>query len=441
MTLYGTRSIPGSRAYNRINKRRQIRYNVSSLKVGFVGSGFVAGFHARAIEQVRGLEIAAVTSRTRSKAEAFSKFVQDRGLGAGAVYTSIREMASHVDAIAIYSPNFTRVEVVEEIVDAVKQGAEVKGLICEKPLARNVAEAQRMVALANQAGLNTAYFENQIFMKSIQAQLQQLELQQQTMGPLVLTRSAEEHGGPHEPWFWDPTQQGGGVLSDMGCHSIAVGWYVLTPLGKPVTFLQPVSVSADCSLLKWGQPRWRDKLLQTHGIDYAQTPAEDFATGMVTYRNPETGQLVKAQFTDSWMFEKQGLRLFMDGMGPGYAFEVNTLNASLQVFIGDAAAEAVGDAEMALEKATASRGLLAVQPNEPDLYGYTDENQDMVQAFRAGNDGMLSWHYGLEVTKLVMAAYMAAERGQTIDLTDPAVQQALQTYVPLIQQGRGLEVL
>ena len=414
---------------------------MSSLKVGFVGAGFVAAFHARAIEQVRGLEIAAVTSRTQPKAEAFSQMVKNRDLGDGEVFSSIREMANHVDAIAIYSPNFTRVEVVEEIVDAVRRGAAVKGLICEKPLGRNVMEAQRMVELATQAGLNTAYFENQIFMKPIQAQLQQLAPQQRTMGPLVLTRSAEEHGGPHEPWFWDPTQQGGGVLCDMGCHSIAVGWYVLTPLGKPATFLQPVSVSADCSLLKWGQSQWRDKLLNMHGVDYAKTPAEDFATGMVTYRNPETGQLVKAQFTDSWMFEKQGLRLFMDGMGPGYAFEVNTLNASLQVFIGDAAAEAVGDAETALEKATASRGLLAVQSNEPDLYGYTDENQDMVQAFRDGSDGMLSWQYGLEITKLVMAAYMAAERRQTIDLTDPAVQQELQTYVPLIQQGRGAEVL
>ena len=66
---------------------------------------------------------------------------------------------------------------------------------------------------------------------------------------------------------------------------------------------------------------------------------------MVTYRNPETGQQVKAQFTDSWMFEKQGLRLLMDGMGPGYAFEMNTLVSSLQIFIGDAAADAIADAE------------------------------------------------------------------------------------------------
>jgi predicted dehydrogenase len=278
-------------------------------------------------------------------------------------------------------------------------------------------------------------------MKPMRTQLEQLEPLQRTMGPLVLTRSAEEHGGPHEPWFWDPTKQGGGVLCDMGCHSIAAGWFALTPVGKHPMFLEPISVSAECALLKWGLPEWRQRLLDRFGVDYARTPAEDFATGMVTYRNPETGQISKAQFTDSWMFEKQGLRLFMDGMGPGYAFEVNTLNSTLQVFIGDAAAEAVADAELALEKATASRGLLAVQYNEPDLYGYTDENVDAAQAFLAGRDAFLPWRYGLEITRLVMAAYMSAERGQVIDLTDPAIQEQLETFIPLIQQGRGAEVL
>ncbi|MCP4541272.1 MAG: Gfo/Idh/MocA family oxidoreductase [Chloroflexi bacterium] len=414
---------------------------MKTLKLGMVGAGFVAKFHARALLQVRGVEIAGITSRTMESAEAFASMVKENGLGEGVAYSSISEMANHVDAIAVYAPNFVRVPIVEEIVDAVKKGAELKGVICEKPLGRNVKEARRLVDLAREVKLRTAYFENQIFMKPIRVQLAQLEPQQRTMGPLTLTRSAEEHGGPHEAWFWDPTRQGGGVLCDMGCHSIAVGWYALTPVGNPPMFLEPISVSADCALLKWGLPKWRQKLLDKFGVDYAKTPAEDFSTGMVTYRNPETGQIVKAQFTDSWMFEKQGLRLFMDGMGPGYAFEVNTLNSMLELFIGDAAAEAVADAETALEKATASRGLLAVQYNEPDLYGYTDENEDAAKAFLAGKDGFLTWEYGLEITKLVMAAYMSAERQKTIDLTDPAVQQELETFVPLIQQGRGAEVL
>jgi predicted dehydrogenase len=329
----------------------------------------------------------------------------------------------------------------EEIVAAVKAGAELKGVICEKPLGRTVAEARRLVELARSAGLHTAYFENQIFMKPMQTQLAQLEPVQKQMGPFSLTRSAEEHGGPHEGWFWDPTRQGGGVLCDMGCHSIAVGWYALTPIGKGITFLQPQCVNAEIALLKWGMPQWREKLLKDRGVDYGKTPAEDFATGMVTYKNPETGQKVKAQFTNSWMFEKQGLRLFMDGMGPGYAFEVNTLVSPLNIFIGDVAAEAIKDAESALEKATSSRGLLAVQYNEADLYGYTDENADALQAFNNGRDAMLPWSYGLEITRLVMAAYMSAEKKQVIDLTDPLIQNELETYIPLIQQGRGAEQL
>lgn len=414
---------------------------MQTLKLGIIGAGFITRFQARAIQQLRNLEITGITSRSRASAESAAAFIRDLGVGEAVVYNSVTEMANHVDAIAIYAPNYVRVPLMEEIAAAVKAGAPLKGVICEKPLGRNLREARRLVELADEANLHTAYFENQIFMKAIQSQLAQLAPQQKTMGPLVLTRSAEEHGGPHEPWFWDPTQQGGGVLSDMGCHSIAVGWYVLTPIGKAPTFLEPVSVSAETALLKWGLPEWRQRLRDRFGVDYSKTPAEDFATGMVTFRNPESGQLVKAQFTDSWMFEKQGLRLFMDGMGPGYAFEVNTLRSVLELFIGDDAAAAIADAESALEKATASRGLLAVQYNEADLYGYTDENADMARAFLAGRDGFLDWRYGLQITRLVMAAYMSAERRQVIDLTDPAVLDELENYVPLIQQGRGKEVL
>lgn len=405
------------------------------MKLGFIGAGFIARFQSVAIHQVRGLEIAGILNRRG--APALAQFCREQQLGEAHLYDTIGEMAKKVDVIAIYVPNYCRVEVMEEIAAAVKSGARLKGVIIDKPLARNMKEARRMVELARSANLLTAYYENQIFMKAIQTQRAQLLPVARTMGPLTLTRSAEEHGGPHEPWFWDPTRQGGGVLLDMGCHSIAVGRHVLTPADKDLLFLQPVSVSADLGLLKWGQTKWREKLLKDRGVDYAKTPAEDFATGMITYRNPGTGQLVKSQFTDSWMFEKQGLRLYMDGMGPGYAFEINTLVSPLNVFIGDVAAEAIADQESALEKATASRGLLAVQYNEADLYGYTDENRDMLSSFSAGRNAMLSWEYGLEIQRLVMASYLSAERARTIDLTDKAIQKELDTYVPAIQQGKG----
>ena len=412
---------------------------MGTLKLGFIGAGFIAKFQATALKMVRGVELAGVYAL--KGAEELSAFSRETGVGECAVYPNVAELCKNSDAVAVFAPNYVRIDLVGEIVDAVKGGAQLKGIICEKPLGRTVSEAAELVRLAKESGVPTAYFENQIHMKAIKSALAQLAPVQEAMGPLALARSAEEHAGPHEPWFWDPTRQGGGVLSDMGCHSIAVSWYALTPDGKAPTFLEPVSVTAETALLKWGVPKYRQELVDRMGVDYAKTPAEDFTTGIVTFKNPDSGQLVKAQFTNSWMYDKQGLRLLMDGLGPGYAFEVNSLKSPLEVFVGDAAAEAVADAETALEKATASRGLLAVQPNEVDLYGYVDELEDAVAAFNAGRDALLNWEYGLEITKLFQAGYLSGERGKTIDLTDSAVQAELAQYTSLIAQGNGADVL
>lgn len=410
-----------------------------TLRYGIIGGGFITEFQLRALTSVRGVEVSGLVSRTPP--EKHAAFVRQQGLGAGVIYRSIADMVPNVDVLAFFGPNFTRVPALEEAAAAVQRGTRLKGLICEKPLARNLAEADRVLALARQIGAPTAYFENQIHMKSVKTALTQLRKVIGAMGPLCLARAAEEHAGPHNGWFWDPTQQGGGVLSDMGCHSIALAWYVLTPPGESPTYLVPQSVHAEVGLLKWGRPRYREELRTRHGVDYTKQPAEDFATGIVTFAHPGSGDRVKGQFTVSWMYDKQGLRLLLDGLGPGYAFEANSLRSPLEVFIGDAAAAGVADAELALEKSTASQGLLAVQPNEPDLYGYVDENEDAVHAFNDGRSALLDWRYGREIVRLTMAAYLSAEEGRTVDLTDATTNAKLERYVPLIQQGRGNEVL
>ncbi len=412
---------------------------MKTLKLGFIGAGFIAKFQAIAMKQVRNCEISAIYEHTGS--DELAKYVKENFLGEPKIIKSIAEMCSHCDAIAIFAPNFVRLEIMEEITNAVQKGAPLKGVICEKPLGRTVEEAEKMVQLTKDANLLTSYFENQLHMNAINNALQQLRPQQEAMGNFTLARSTEEHAGPHNGWFWDPTQQGGGVLSDMGCHSIAVARHILTPADKPTTFLEPIAMQCDTSLLKWGQPKYREQLKEKFGVDYEKTPAEDFVTGIVTFKNPETGQLVKGQFTNSWMYDKQGLRLWMDAIGPGYAMEANSLISPLEIFVGDEAAESVADAETALEKSTASRGLLAVHHNEADFYGYTTELKDAVDSFLQGKDAFLDFEYGAEVTWLVQAAYMAAEQGKTIDLTDETVKKELKTYRSLISQGKGAEVL
>lgn len=409
------------------------------LKIGFIGSGFIARFLAAAMTQVRDCELSAIYSR--SDADQLAEFALSGHIGKPLITDSIEEIVRLCDAVAILTPNFARVSTMEQIAAAVQDGANLKGVICEKPLGRTVRESKRMVQLAEDAGLQTAYFENMLFMNTINNSLKQLQPQMKTMGGLMIARSTEEHAGPHSPWFWDPVKQGGGAMSDMGCHCVAVCRHILTPPGKDPLFLEPLSIQCDMSLLKWGQPAFRKQLFDRHGVDYSKTPAEDFATGIITFKNPETGQIVKGQFTNSWMFDKQGLRLSMDGLGPGYAMEVNTLISPSEIFIGDEAAEAVADSEAALEKSTSTKGLLAIQPNEADLYGYTGELRDAVRSFLEQRDGCLNWKYGLEVSRLVQAAYLSAELRQPVDLTDRSTDDRLENYTSKIARGEGADLL
>jgi predicted dehydrogenase len=399
-----------------------------------IGAGFNANFHRRALTSVRGVEITAVYAL--KGAPEFAAASAADGLGTPRICGSIAELCNNCDVVGIFIPNFARIETMQAIAEAVAAGAQLKGLVCEKPLARNLREANEMVALADKAGLHTAYFENQIFMPGLVSARAQLAAVEASMGPVHLARSAEEHGGPHEAWFWDPTKQGGGVYCDMGCHSAAVGMYMCTPSGKAPDFLEFESCTATMKLLKWGNEPWKSTL-KARGVDYDRTPAEDYAVANYTFRNPETGQKVAVQATDSWMYDAPGLRLLMEAFAPGYSYTIDTLKSPNGIFIGDQAAASVANAEMALEKSQASSGALVLQANEPDLYGYCGEWRDALAAFEEGRDGLLSLRYGALVTKLVMAAYWSAENKKTfvngeVDLSD---------YIPAIQQGRGAEVL
>jgi predicted dehydrogenase len=408
------------------------------LKIGMIGAGFVAGFHERALCSVRGVELTGVCAP--EGAEALAKRAQADGLGNTKVFKNIAKLCAAVDVVCIFAPNFVHLEIMRNIAKAIENGTKIKGIICEKPLARNLQEADVMAKMAKALGVPNAYFENQLHMPSVVEARRQLAAVEQNMGSVHLARSAEEHGGPHEPWFWDPTRQGGGVCCDMGCHSIAVGMYMLTPSGKPPDYLTPVSATANMALLKWGKEPWISRLKE-RGVDYTATPAEDYSNVTIEFRDPDTGNRGVAQATNSWMYDAPGLRLLMEAFGPGYSYTVNSLQSPTGLFISDAAAAAVADSELALEKAQASRGALLLHHNEPDLYGYIAEWRDAIPAFEQGKNALLNFEYGRLVTMLVMAAYMAHEKKTTIDLTDSTVLAELESYVPLIQQGKGAEVL
>lgn len=408
------------------------------LKIGMIGAGFVATFHERALRSVRNAELAGVCALKGAETLA-QKARQDR-LGDTKVYGTIAELVKAVDVVCVFAPNFARLDMIRQIAAAVEDGTRIKGIIVEKPLARNCAEAETLTRIVKAMNVPTAYFENQIHMPSVVQSRIQLTQVEKAMGAPHLARSAEEHGGPHEPWFWDPTTQGGGVCCDMGCHSIACGMYMVTPAGKPLTYLRPLRVNATMALLKWGKEPWRSQL-QQRGVDYSKTPAEDYSSVSIEFEDPETKHRSIVQATNSWMYDAPGLRLLMETFGPGYSYTVNSLQSPTGLFISDAAAAAVSDSELALEKSQASRGSLILQPDEAGLYGYVAEWIDALNAFEQGRDALLNLAYGKQITLLIMAAYLSHEKRRVVDLTDPATLNEIEHYIPLIQQGKGGQVL
>jgi len=404
------------------------------LGVGFIGAGFITQFHIRSWVNVRNADILGIVSLSLEESEQAASLARSLNVGNAKPFNSITEMVADpaIDAIWICAPNYTRIENMEEIVKALEDGkGELIGVACEKPLGRNVAEAKKMLALVNKAGLLDGYLEDQIFSHSVERGKKIVwERGAKFAGRPYLARAAEEHSGPHMPWFWEGSLQGGGVINDMMCHSVEVAQYLLTPPGADRNVLTPVKVSAYANCLKWQEPEYAQSLstLSNGKLDYINRPAEDFGRGLIEYRDEE-GKQVVVEATTSWCYMGAGLRLSLELLGPEYSMEINSLNTGLNVFFSRNVAGKKG--EDLVEKQNAEIGLMPIVSDEAGEYGYTGENRHMVQAFLSGKRPDENFEDGLRVTKLLMAAYMSVEQEATIDF-----QKAdLENFVPAVAKG------
>jgi predicted dehydrogenase len=412
-----------------------MKSNKKRLGIGIVGAGFNARFHIRAWVGVRGADILGIVDPDRPRAEEAAALVRKLGVGEAKVHRSVAEMVADpvIDAVWISSPNFTRIEVMEEIVTSLEKGrAELIGVCCEKPLGRNVGEARRMLDLARQAGILDGYLENQLFAPSVSRGKHIIWARGAALsGPPYLARAAEEHSGPHMPWFWEGSLQGGGVINDMMCHSVEEARFMLTPPGEDRAYLTPVKVTAYASCLKWQNPAYARILKEASGgrTDYLTRPAEDFGRSLVEYRD-RNGRTVVVETTTSWCYVGAGLRLSMELLGPEYSLQINTLDSNLKVFFSRKVAGPAG--EDLVEKQNAEIGLMPVVNNEESEYGYEAEDRHMVRSFLEGRRPEENFEDGLNVTELLMAAYLSAEQDRAVSFPPPG----LEDFIPAVAQGK-----
>jgi predicted dehydrogenase len=407
----------------------------NKLGIGFIGSGFVAKFHLQAWRGVRDADVLGVYSPNPEHAAATAALARDLRVGNARAFSSIEEMvaASEIDCVWLCGPNHQRLQNMQAICDALDDGkGKLIGIACEKPLARNVAEARQMLQMVERSGLLHGYLEDQIFAPSVTRGKEIMWTRAAALtGRPYLARAAEEHSGPHAPWFWRGELQGGGVLNDMMCHSVEVARFMLTKPGTPRSSIRPVKVSAQIASLKWSRPEYSDVLQKIMGaeVDYQKSPAEDFARATINYSDEDDNPLI-VEVTTSWSYVGAGLRLSLEVLGPEYSLTMNSLDSGLKLFLSREVKGSAG--EDLVEKQNAEQGLMPVLGNEAAEYGYESQNRYFVQSFLEGRQPEENFRAGLEVTELLMTAYMSAEQERTI----PFRPEGLDTFVPLVAQGR-----
>jgi predicted dehydrogenase len=399
-----------------------------------IGSGFNAKFHLLGFQGVRNADVLGVWSPNQKNAAGTAATSKQLGVGDAKPYPSIAAMVEDpaIDAIWLSGPNHARIENVEEVVSTLERGkGKLIGIACEKPLARNAREAKQVLDLVNKVGLPHGYLENQVFAPAVEVGRNLLWARGAKLtGRPYLARAAEEHSGPHAPWFWQGKLQGGGVLNDMMCHSSLLVQHLLTDPAKPVSSVRPKRVTGHIASLKWSRPAYSKKLSAAMGkdVNYDKTPSEDFASVIIEFESDD-GDKILGEATTSWSFVGAGLRLSAELLGPEYSLQWNSLDTGLKLFFSR---EVVGKTgEDLVEKQNAEMGQMPVVAGEAWAYGYEAEDRYFVDCFLSKKKPWLTFDDGLHVVKILMTAYMSAEQGKTIDFPGPGVD----TFVPAVAKG------
>ncbi|MCU1581993.1 MAG: hypothetical protein QOD27_370 [Microbacteriaceae bacterium] len=344
------------------------------IRVGILGSGFIADSYADALLDVRNAALVGNFSRNPERARDFAT-----RWSSPKTYQSIDELCAdpEIDLVVIALPN-------EAHLDAARIAASAgKGIICTKPLARTGAEASQILEIVRAAGVWHAYAESSVFSPNIQKAHEMVAAG--GIGDLLTMRAREAHSGPHAPHFWDAETSGGGALLDMGCHTIESARHFF---GKDNQVTQ---------VFAWGAT-----LL--HGD---KTTGEDSAVALLKFAG---GQL--ATIESSWV-EKGGMQLRHEFVGSAGRLVTDTSVTPVWGFISNPVGYLV-------EKSDQDTGWVYPVPEETRAYGFSQQMRHFVDHFEAGTAPLETFLDGVIVNTILDACYRSMRSGTWEDVTYPS---------------------
>jgi predicted dehydrogenase len=229
---------------------------MEKVKVGIIGSKFAAGLHARAYQKCQDVNLVAA-----SAIDNLDNFCTQNKITKA--YSDYRDMLEKEDIqmVSICVPNYLHSEVV---VNAANAG---KHIVCEKPLAINLEDCDKMIKVCQENKVKLMYAEDWIFAPALIRAKHIYE--EGAIGDIVYIKAKESHGGSHSLYAQKLKYCGGGAMIHLGIHPAGfVSWFkekqVIEVLGKTSRGLN-------------------------HNLVHTEFEGEDWAAGILTFEDHTFG--------------------------------------------------------------------------------------------------------------------------------------------------------
>lgn len=269
-------------------------YKGKKFRVAFIGCGGISHTHMAAFQQIPEVEVVAGVDIVPARLKVFQE-----KWGVTKLYKDWKKMLKEVrpDGVSVCTPNGVHAA---PTIDALNAGCHV---LCEKPMAMNPAECEKMIAAAKKAkkklavGFQYRYHPNTQFLKRARDNGE--------FGNIMFMKchALRRRGIPNWGVFGQKKLQGGGPMIDIGVHCIEMAHYFM---GSP----KPIAASGNIWTYMGNKPS--KTVCPWPNWDYKTYTVEDLAVGQIRFDNGAILQ-IEASFIahiekEVWSFDFMGTK-------------------------------------------------------------------------------------------------------------------------------------
>jgi predicted dehydrogenase len=377
-----------------------------TLGVAMIGYAFMGAAHSQAWRNAHrffDLPVRPAMNVVCGRTESATRAAAEQ-LGWAGWTTDWRDVLERddIDVVDICTPGDTHAEIAVAALEAGKH------VLCEKPLANTVEEAEAMTAAAEKARADGVRSMVGFTYRRVPAiALARRLVADGRLGTIHHVRAQYLQDwivDPEAPLSWrlDKTKAGSGALGDIGAHIVDLtqfitGDSIATVTGRLETFVKERPLPAE----------QHTGLSGTAGTERGRVTVDDAAAFLARFRGGALGVFEATRFANG---RKNAIRIEVNGSRGSLAFDFEDMNV-LHFFDGDDGADTAG-----------FRRILATEPDHPYVaawwppghllgyeHGFTHQVVDLVTDIARGVDPTPTFADGLQVQRVLAAVETSSE--------------------------------